>query len=78
MMSDFGMGMGSGFGWIFWLLIIAGIVFLFRGGFLGCGMGQRGNGSRNSDDSPLNILKQRYAKGEISKDEYERMKKELL
>ncbi len=78
MMGDFGMGMGSGFGWIFWLIIIVAIVFLFRSGVAGCGIGQRSNGIRNPEDSPLNILKQRYAKGEISKDEFERMKKELL
>ncbi len=78
MMGDFGMGMGSGFGWIFWLLLIVAVFFLFRGGFLGCGMGRRGNDTGSSEESPLSILKQRYAKGEISKDEFERMKKELL
>lgn len=77
MMENFGMGIGSGFGWVFWLVIIVAVVFLFRRGFLGCGMGQQNNGNRRSDETPLNILKQRYAKGEISRDEYERMKKEL-
>ena len=76
MMGDFGMGMGLG--WIFWLVLIAAAVFLFRGGFLGCGMGQNTRENMHSETSPLNILKQRYAKGEISKDEFERMKKDLV
>ena len=76
MMGDFGMGMG--FGWIFWLAIIIGAVLLFRGGFLGCGVGHSAKGNGSVDESPLNILKQRYAKGDISKDEFERMKKDLL
>lgn len=75
MMGDFGMGMG--FGWIFWLAIIIGAVFLFRGGLLGCGMGHKGHGG-GANETPLNLLKQRYAKGEISKDEFERMSKDVL
>ena len=80
MMGDFGMGMGmgSGFGWVFWLVIIAAIFFLFRSRFIGCGTGHRNNEYDRSDELPLTILKQRYAKGEISKEEFERMKKELL
>ena len=41
------------------------------------GISQRNMGPQYEGD-PLNILKIRYAKGEISKDEYEQMKKDLL
>ncbi len=63
-----GWGMG---GWLFMLLfwgaVIAFIVFLARR------MG--GSGPRN--ESAMDILKKRYAKGEITKDEYESMKKDI-
>jgi len=32
---------------------------------------------QNDDDSPIEILKKRYARGELSKDEFENMKKDL-
>ncbi len=35
------------------------------------------NYTSNVDDDPLKILKTRYAKGEITKEEYDEMKKEL-
>jgi len=75
MMGDFGFG-HMGFSWIFWLVLIVAAVILFRRGALGCGMGHTERVSNG--ESPMDILKQRYAKGEISKDEFERMKKDLL
>lgn len=35
------------------------------------------NGGANGANSPLEILKRRYARGEITKEEFERMKNEL-
>lgn len=67
-----GMGYG-GFGMIFmflfWGLIIALIVILIR----------QASSKSNSDkdQSPVNIVKQRYAKGEISKQEFDRLLGEL-
>ncbi len=36
-----------------------------------------GAGKNDSGDSPQDILKARYAKGEIGREEFERMKKEI-
>jgi putative membrane protein len=41
---------------------------------------QRGSScksSRDDSETPLNILKKRYAKGEITKDQFEQMKKDI-
>lgn len=76
MMGDF--GMGTGFSWIFWLALIIGAVLLVRGGYLGCGMGHSGRQNNDQNETPLSILKRRYAKGEISKEEFDRMKNDLI
>lgn len=64
-----------GGGWfmmiLWWGLIIVGIVLLVK--WLG---GQKSRTKR--DDSALEILKKRYASGEISKEEFEEKKKDLI
>ena len=55
---------------IFWVLLILGVIALIR--YLGNSGKRSGEGK-----SPLDILKERYARGEISKKEFEEMKKEL-
>ena len=75
-MNGYGMG-GFGFGGIFmilvWVLIIAGIVMLAKWLFTAYG-----TGSRNGDGSnALDILKERYARGEIDEQEYQKRKRDL-
>ncbi|SHH99953.1 SHOCT domain-containing protein [Desulfofustis glycolicus] len=77
MMGDWGMGwFGMIFMLLFWVLVIAGIVFLVR--WLVQGRGGRDRFDAGTGSQAMEILKQRYARGEISKDEFESMKKEIL
>jgi putative membrane protein len=75
-MMGWGYGMGW-FGWIFmivfWIAVIGGVVLLVR--WIGLPT-DKGRGPQ-SQESALDILKKRYAKGEISKEEYERIKKDI-
>ncbi len=76
MMSGWGMGYGF-FGWLmmflFWILIIAAVVlgvrwFIDQGKLKGSSV----------EETPLDILKKRYASGEIDKEEFETMRRELM
>lgn len=55
---------------IFWIFVIILIVYLVKSF-------RRGDFDKNKDDA-LNILKERYAKGEINKEEYEEKKKDVM
>jgi putative membrane protein len=70
-------GGGSPWFWLvplgmFALFLLVVLVFWRRGGVC-CGPW----GGRDSQPSALDILKQRYARGEINKDEFDRMKKDI-
>ncbi len=66
---------------IFWLAIVVGIVFLVA--WLVRQSGQTGHtggtaaGPEGSHETPLDIIKSRYARGEIDKAEFEEKKKDL-
>ncbi len=65
---------GMGFGWIymivFWAAVIAAIVYLVK--FV-----ENKSGSDPWLENPLDALKRRYAKGEITKEEFKRVKDDL-
>jgi putative membrane protein len=72
---DMGIGMGMGLGvgmWLFWIAIIVVVVLAFKL------LTNRTSGqSSTPTESALEILRKRYARGEIDSREYERMKNEL-
>ena len=72
------LGYGFGFGWIFmlivWALIIWAIIAFVRGGKCWDG---RCDWHDKSEDSATKILKERYAKGEITKEEFEQKRKDI-
>lgn len=65
-----GFGMGGGFMWVFLILVVFGIVVLFKA------FGSSSNSGVNRE-TPLEILEKRYARGEIEEEEFKRRKKEL-
>ena len=71
MMDGYGMGHGTGIiGLIFWVLVIIGLVLLIK--YL-----WESGGAKREPESALEILKKRYARGDISKEEFEEKKKDL-
>ncbi|CAG1002826.1 MAG: SHOCT domain-containing protein [Candidatus Methanoperedens sp.] len=74
MMDGYGYGMmGGGYGilgLIFWILLIIGLVLLIK--YLWAG-----RGDKKGEESALEILNKKYARGEISKEEFEEKKKDL-
>jgi putative membrane protein len=76
--------MGWGYGWgfphmwfggafmaLFWIAVIIAIVYVVKA------LNRTSTGSQVAGDTPLDIVKKRYAKGEITKEEFDRMKEDL-
>lgn len=68
-----GTGFGMGWGWIIGLIIIGLIVWLVVRTTT-----HNTSPAAVSKDSALDVLKKRYARGEIDKDEFEEKKKDLI
>ena len=62
---------GGGFMWLFWILLIVVVVWAVKVAMGG------GNNSSEKQRSALDILKERYAKGEIDQEEFEQKRRDL-
>lgn len=86
--DSYGMGPGMmgpgmmwwGMGWfwtiimiVFWIALIVGLIFLIR--WLASSAGPLGRAK--GEGTALDILKKRYARGEISKEDFEKIKDDL-
>ncbi|MFC1535441.1 SHOCT domain-containing protein [Thermodesulfobacteriota bacterium] len=77
MMGGWGMGWFGGiFMLVFWALVIVGLIFLIKL-LIQSSKGESGKILSNSSRA-LDILKERYARSEIDKNEFEEKKKDLL
>jgi putative membrane protein len=65
-------GWGMGWGWFISLLIIAAFVWVVVKV-----INRSGKSKKKNQKKPLDFLKERYAKGEINKEEFEERKKDL-
>jgi putative membrane protein len=76
MMGNWGMGwFGMIFMMIFWVLVIVGLVFLVKWLIQTTSSGKTNGGTGSK---AIDILKERYARGEIDKAEFESRKNDLL
>ena len=68
---SFGFGYGGMFMWILFLILLGVVIYFIV----------QNTRSKNlegqSRETPIDILKKRYAKGEITKEDFDRMKNEL-
>ncbi len=73
--GNYGWGMGFGFGWLlmapFWILVILGVIYLVK-------LIAGGRKGEDKEETALEIVKKRYAKGEINKEEFEKIKNDLM
>lgn len=74
------MGFGIVYMLVFWVVVIGLAIWLLSRLFpYGADDAASHSDTRDQDrpESPLDILKRRYARGEVSRDEYEKMRDDL-
>jgi putative membrane protein len=78
MMWSYGPWSEAGWGWHFipmvlwWVILVMVILLMVRWVF---GIPRRGHG--HHEDNAVRVLRERYAKGEINKEQFDRMKADL-
>lgn len=77
-----GSGMMGGFGWmglssLLWLVLLGVIIWAIVAWARGISQPGGSESASGRADSALEVLKKRYARGEINKEEYEEKKKDL-
>lgn len=70
-------GWGHGSMWIIWLLVLVGFALFFGSVFRGQGWSWRSEDQGGRVESAREILDRRYARGELTKEQYEEMKRTL-
>ena len=71
-------GANEGMGW--WMIFGAIWMVIFWGAIIWLivwGVGQVSGGGRRSDDTPLEIARTRYARGEITREQFEQLRRDL-
>lgn len=71
MMGEWGWGLGGIFMILWWVLVIVGIAALVK--WIMSASDKRGSNARRA----LDILDERYARGEIDQEEYEKRRRDL-
>ncbi len=62
----------GGLAWLFWIALVVGLIFFIKW------VGQQNKARETkAGETPLDVLKMRYAKGEIEKEEFEQKKRDL-
>ena len=64
--------MFGGFMWIFWIAVIVALFFFVKW------IVQQKPSNQKPEEDALEVLKKRYARGEVDKEEFEQKKKDLL
>mgnify|MGYP006282050707 FL=1 len=67
------MGIGMGWGWIIGLILLVLVIWLVVRSTT-----QTVDSENKTEETALDVLKKRYARGEISKEEFEEKKKDLI
>ena len=62
----------GGYMWLFWIVLVVIIVF-----FVKTLVGSNKISFSSTDESPLVIIKKRYARGEINEDEYKHLRRNM-